>query len=222
MAFEDHLGDAVRQDIYLLEIEVGHRIDVDVWTQDGGNPSWYIPHAEGKPSKVEEDGVEYTERASLADCNADVLSWYWNSGNTRLYVHTSGSDDPDGASYIILSYFWEYFINMQFDEPIVFNDHYYLPYLNDENVPEISFEVSGYQEAGIVQGFGTLRLINADGYFDSRLSEYIYEAKKFVWKVGKKGDAYGDFATLWIGWTGSDSLNDENVEIEVEDLRKYI
>lgn len=220
MAFEDHLGDAVWQKIYLLEIELGHRIDGDAWTQSGADPSWYIPHSEGEPSKVEEDGVKYAERANLADCNSNSSSWFWDSGNTRLYVHTSGSDDPGGASYIILSYFWVHYINMQLDVPIVFNGNYYLPYINDDNVPDIVFETSGYHEGGIRQSFGSIRLINADGYFDTRLTDYIHEAKKLIWRVGKKGDVYGDYAVLWRGWTGGVGWKDEEIEIEIEDMRR--
>lgn len=219
MAFTDHLADANWDKVYLLEIEVGHSIADDVWTQDGGNPSWWILHPEGEPSKVEEDGVAYTERANLADCNTNPSSWFWDSGNERLYVHTSGSDDPGGASYIILAFIWEYYAN---DSPVNFNGNYYLPYINDEDVHDIKLEVFGYQKGGVIQSFGTIRMLNADGYFDTRLSDYVYEAKSLVWKVGKKGDGYGDFITLWIGWTGSNRLNDEWIEIDVEDLRLYI
>jgi len=255
MAFADHLKDPAWTKIYLLEIELGHRIDGDPWEalgvygsfkyseekygstwetsgvygsfkysekKYGSSGSWYILHTEGKPSKVEENGFEYTERASRALCNANASSWYWDSANSRLYVHTSGSDDPGTAEkYIILSYFWERIINMQFKEPVVFNGHYYLPYLNDEDVPNITMEIFGYHKGGLSQSFGTIRLINTDGYFDTRLSDYIYEAKKLIWKVGKKGDAYADYATLWIGWTGGNSWSDKEVEIEIEDLRKY-
>jgi len=223
MAFADHLKDPAWTKVYLLEIELGHRIDGDLWTQDGTYTNcWWISHTEGKPSKVEENGSEYTERDTLSLCNSNASSWYWDSANSRLYVHTSGSDDPGTAGkYIILSYFWEYFINMQFDEPIVFNDHYYLPYLNDNDVPNISIEASGYHEGGTRQSFGTIRLINIDGYFDTRLSDYIYEAKKLIWRVGEKGDEYADFATLWRGWTGGNSWNDKEIEINIEDLRKY-
>jgi len=222
MAFADNLELPDWIKVYLLEIELGHRIDGDSWTRSDGDNSWYISHSEGEPSKVEENGSEYTERASLALCNSNASSWYWDSANSRLYVHTSGSDDPGTAGkYIILSYFWEYICNAQFKEGLIINGKYYLPYLNDDDIPDISIETSGYHEGGTRQSFGTIRLINTDGYFDTRLSDYIYEAKKLIWKVGKRGDDYADFVNLWVGWTGGNSWNDEEIEIEIEDLRKY-
>ena len=63
------------------------------------------------------------------------------------------------------------------------------------------------------------KVINADGRYDARLTDYIYEAKKIILKAGKKGDAYGDYATYWIGWTGGIGWGDEEIEIDIEDLR---
>ena len=227
MAFSDNLGKASIDWVYLLEIEIGHRIDGDAWTQHGVSTNcWWISHAEGKPSRVEENGAEYTERASLALCNTNPSSWYWDAANNYLYVHTSGSDDPGGGSYIILSYFWERICNKQPENnEIIFTIggiiYYYLPYLDDDDISSIVIETTEYHEGGVKQSFGSIKIINADGYFDTRLSDYIYEAKKLLWKVGKLGDAYADYATLWRGWTGSIVWSDEDIEIGIEDMRTY-
>lgn len=211
------------KNVYLLEIEEGHRIDGDGWIQAGApnTNAWYIPHAEGEPSKVEEDGAALTERASVALCHANAVSWFWDSANTRLYVHTTGSDDPIG--YIVISFFWEYLTNAQYvDEDIIFNGNEYLPYMNDNDVPDIKYETSGYHEGGTKQSFGSVKIINADGRYDSRLTDYIYEAKKIILKAGEKGDAYVDYNTYWIGWTGGVAWSEEEIEIDTEDLRVNI
>jgi len=126
----------------------------------------------------------------------------------------------------ILSFFWELLCNKQPDDtPIVFSidgvDRYYLPYLDDNDIPSIEFEITGFHEGGFKQSFGSVRIINADGYFDSRLTDYIYEAKKLLWKVGKLGNVYADYAVLWRGWSGSVAWSDEDIEIGIEDMRKY-
>jgi len=221
MSFEDILALTDWEKIYLTETELGHRIDGDVWTQSGADPSWYISHTEGKPSRVEENGVAYTERASLILCNENAGSWYWDSANQRLYVHTTGSDDPGTADkYIILSPFWEYITSSQDEEhPIIFNDHFYLPYLNSDDMPDISQEVSDYYEGGSKQSFGSLRYINSDGFFDTRLSDYVYEFAKTILKVGARGYGYSDYATIWIGYIGDIHWGDDEVEFEIEDYR---
>lgn len=227
MPFADNLGDAKQDWVYLLEIEVGHRIDGDSWTQDGVYTNcWWIVHAEGEPSKVEEDGAELTERASLTLCNGTASSWYFDSSTNKLYLHVADSGDPGDAGQIIQSFFWEYYCNKQPEKtPVIFTinslDVFYLPYLDDDDIPSIDLETTGYHEGGTRQSFGVVKIINADGYFDSRLTDYIYEAKKLLWKVGKLGDAYTDYAVLWRGWTGSIEWSDEDIEIGIEDLRRY-
>ena len=99
--------------------------------------------------------------------------------------------------------------------------YFYLPYLDDDDIPAIMFETTGYHEGGTRQSFGTIRIINADGCFDTRLSNYIYEAKKMLWKVGKLGDIYSNYAVLWRGWTGNVAWSDEDIEIGIEDMRRY-
>jgi len=195
------------------------------YSQEGYPNLWYISHTEGEPSKVEQclrstkEITTYTERASLTLCNDNPSSWYWDSTNQRLYVHTSGSDDPGTAGkYLILSYFWDKFCNKQAGE-IIFDGIYYLPYL-DDTIPSITVETSGYHEGGTRQTFGMVSIINADGYFDTRLSDYIYEAKKIRYLVGRKGDAYGDYITFWLGWTGNIEWSDAYVKIGIDDLRK--
>jgi len=195
------------------------------YSQEGYSNLWYITHAEGEPSKVEQclrstlDITTYTERATLTLCNDNPSSWYWDAVNNRLYLHTSGSDDPSTAGkYLIQSYFWDKFCNKQAGD-IVFDGVYYLPYL-DDTIPSITVETSGYHEGGTRQTFGTISIINADGYFDTRLSDYIYEAKKIRYLVGRKGDAYGDYITFWLGWTGNIEWSDAYVKIGIDDLRK--
>ena len=194
-------------------------------TQEGYPNLWYISHTEGEPSKVEQCLrstmviTTYTERASLQLCDANSSSWYWDSTTNRLYLHTAGSDDPGTAGkYLIQSYFWDRFCNKQAGD-ITFGGHFYLPYL-DDTIPSITMETSGYHEGGTKRTFGTISVINADGYFDTRLSDYIYEAKKLRYLVGKRGDIYANYIVFWIGWTGNIEWSDAYVKIGIDDLRK--
>lgn len=220
MAWTDNLGASnILGLVFVTETEIGKRLDDDVWTQAGAPNTncWYVSHPEGKPEKVEEDGIEYTERGSLALCQANSHSWYWDSGNTRLYVHTTGSDDPAG-NYTILSFIWDRIGS----EAIVLNGKFYLPYLNRDSVPSVILETKGYHEGGTHQDFGTIKYINADGYFDSRLSDYVYEGKRIICKIGKRDDVYADYTNYWVGWTGGIGWSNEEIEVEIEDLRSAI
>ena len=227
MAFSDWITSPNWQPVVLIEIEVGHRIDVDVWTQDAApnDSCWWIDHsAEGEPARVEADGAELTERASLALCQTNPGSWFYDSVTGYLHVNLpeSGGIDPGGGTYVILSYFWEYLTSKQFQAPdeIVFNGHWYLPYLDEASIPDIKLSVGHWNEGKSGQDFGPIRLINADGYFDSRLYDYIYEGKKLLCKIGARGAPYEDYQTYAAVKTGSTTWTDTEVEIESLDMRR--
>ena len=217
---------------YLLEIELGHRIDTDTWTQvTAPNTAvfWTDHLAEGAPSRVKECDrsahtiAEYAPATSIAACQAAASSWFYDSLTGRLYVHTSGGDSPSTASaYYIASYFWEKLCDRQYEgsRALYFNSYWYLPYLDESSIPDVSLEVSMFSEGGVRQSFGTIGLLNADGYFDSRVAAYVYEGKRAVLKVGVPGSAYSSFKTIWRGWTGNWNWTDERLELSTEDERK--
>ena len=225
-------GKAAKRLVYLLEIEVGHRIDADSWTVCAApNTSvfWMDHLAEGEPTRVKECArathslEEYAEKASIAECQGTAKTWYYDSTTGRLYVHTSGGNDPSTAgTYYLCAYFWERLCDGQREgsEAVYYNDAWYLPYLDETSIPDVTLEVSTHSEGGIKQSFGTVGLLNADGYFDTRVADYVYTGKQAVLKVGAPGDAYGDFTTIWRGRTGGLTWSDETLEVDTEDDRK--
>ena len=218
------MGDEKRHPVILIEIEKSHRIDTDSWTQDVTYTNcWWISHTnikanierEGEPSRIEENGEEYIERASLVDCNTNASSWWWDAANKRLYVHTSGSNNPGIGTYIILSYIWMRFATTVYE----FGGKPYLPYVKENSISDVSYSTSGYHEGGTQQTFSAISLINADGFFDQEFSDYIWEAKKLIGRIGKYGDAEGNFLVFMNQWTGDLEWSDEEVVLSVEDLR---
>ena len=210
--------------VVLIEIEKSHRIDVDTWTQDPTYTNcWWISHTnvkanierEGKPNRAEENGEEYTEQASLADCNANVSSWWWDATNKRLYVHTSGSNNPGIGTYIILSFIWMRFAT----EPYVFGDKMYLPRVKEDSISDVSYSTSGYHEGGTQQTFSAISFINTDGFFDEEFSDYIWEAKKLIGRVGEDNAAEEDFVIFMNQWTGDLEWSDGEVILGIKDLR---
>jgi len=210
--------------VVLFAIEKGHRIDTDSWTQDVTYTNcWWIGHSrilagierEGKPSRVAEDLTEYVERSTISDCNANPGSWWWDAANKRLYVHTSGSNNPGGGTYIILSYIWVRVAT----EPYDFGGKPHLPLVKAESISDLTYSTAGYHEGGTQQTFGVLRLINANGFFDEEFSDYIWERKRIVGRSGVKGAQEGSFFIFLNQWTSTLEWRDEEVAISVDDLR---
>ena len=218
------MGDEKKHPVILIEIEKGHRIDADSWTQDWTYTNcWWISHTniktnverEAEPSRVGENGSDYTKKDTLSSCDANPGSWYWDGPNKRLYVHASGSDDPGGGKYIILSYIWMRFATAVYE----FGGKPYLPYVKEDSISDVSFQTAGYHEGGTQQTFSVISLINADGFFDEEFSDYIWEAKKLIGRVGEDGAAEEDFIVFMNQWTGDLEWSDEEVVLSVEDLR---
>ena len=102
----------------LLELQLAAQLNAETWVQcaDPGCNYWYRGFSGGEVVKVEEDGVEYDEEFSTADCDGNASSFYYDDLNKILYIHTSGSDDPativsDLPKYSIIAYFWKGFAN---------------------------------------------------------------------------------------------------------------
>jgi len=212
--------------IWLVEIEAVRRLEDCAWTiADSPNTDcYYVAHPEGKPSRVKEllvfSGIiiTYAEQVSLADCQATPSSWYWDTVNSRLYIHTSTDADPSTSDpFLINSYFWERIA----DRVMELDGHPYRPLLDPSSIADLGFEATRFSTGGISQSFGSVRTINEDGYWDTRLADYVYEGKRIVVKFGNDGDAYADYIKLFDGYTGGNKWTDASVEFETEDPRRF-
>lgn len=211
--------------VTLVEIEIGHRIDLDSWTQNPGGVSYYIVHSrlsqewgelEGRPEKVEEDGELLNEKDNLVECENSASSWYWDSSNKRLYIHTKNGDSP--SNHIVLSYIKRRFST----RPYEFGGKAYFPFLKEDSISDVSYQTGFYHEGGTQQSFSSIKLINFNSFFDKDLAYYIYEAKSIVGRIGRVGDSELNFIIFMNQWTGDIIWSDEEVEINIEDLRECV
>jgi len=224
MSFEDIVSVADWEKVFMVEIEPALRVDTVAWTQHGTyTDCWRITH-ELEVSKVEEEGQSYGDECdNLIELNGlSGVGYYYDNDNQYLWVKNSEADDPGGSGApFLVAYHWEYYVNIQDeDEPVLYNGKYYLPYLRSEELPDIEQAVNDYYQGGYTLGFGNIRLINADGYFDTRLSTYVYEWKDFLLKITRLGAPFGDVATLWRGVIGDIEWSDEEVNFEILDQRE--
>ena len=237
--------------VWLVEIEPAIRLEDVAWTAAGSPypDCYYVVHPEGEPSRVCEcirifisggnpagTRVTYAEQGSLADCQTTPSSWYWDGAN--LYVHTSTGDAPDagggsgsgsgggsgGGMFLINSYFWERIadrpVNLM-DDSSNPEEHPYRPLLDPSSISELSFEATQFSTGGIAQSFGSVRALNEDGYWDTRLVNYVYEGKRIIVRFGKYGDDYGDYIKLFDGYTGGWTWTDGAVVFDTEDPRRF-
>lgn len=206
---------------YLFEIEPAKAIHGLSWTQHGIYTNCYwISHSEGEPSKVEDWVTEkllYVENTvGLADLDANAGQWWWDSANRYLYVHASQGGSPGSGLYLMLSYFWD----RHADSPVVIAGHDYRPDVDRNSIPAIKMSVGGFHEGMAQHSFGEIRFNNADAWWDTRFSNYIYEAKKVLLRVGDIGETDSDsYKIFWNGWIGDIKWTDVEVSLNIEDLR---
>ena len=241
MTFAAELGKAGKRLAWLLEIEIAKRIDNLSWTQVSGSEAFWIAITEPPPSRVRgidletHEVSEWEEESDVAGVEAVAGSWFYDGAAGRLYVHptslgiVSGSGSasdttlpagaPDGGDYFIAMYFWRCFCDGQYPAPeeLVFNGIWYDPRLKKDSIPDLSQEITGFQDGGIRQTWGEMRLTNGDGKLDQEIADYVWENKVYVLKLGSPGDAYGDFVTISRGRTGSIGWDDALVSVGVED-----
>ena len=70
----------------LLELQLAAQLNAETWVQcaDPGCNYWYRGFSGGEVVKVEEDGVEYDEEFSTADCDGNASSFYYDDLNKIL------------------------------------------------------------------------------------------------------------------------------------------
>lgn len=223
MTLDVEKAKAAKNLIYRLRLEIGRRLDLETWTQDA--PAYYISHPEGKPSRAREciaaTGVILgypPDVLDLATCKATASSWYWDATNSRLYVHTSTGADPGGGTFYVESHFWEPYCNRQLRAPneVRYDGKWCEPRLTKSSITEVTLEVKKFSEGGMDQSFGSVKLMNADAYFDKRIDDYIYFAAKAILDVGAPGDTDAQYKPLWKGWTGGITFVNEFITVEME------
>lgn len=230
MTLADENKKAAKKLSWLLEIEVAKRIDNLIWIQSGATDAYYTTPSDGYPERIREidlithDLQEYEEKGTQGDCESTPGSWYFDSATGRLYVNTtlSGGSSPDSGDFYITAYYWKCYCDGQYPAPneLVFNGKWYDPRLRLDSIPNLSMEISGFEEGGVRQTWSEMRLSNGDGAFDAALVDYIWENKIFILKTGVPGEAYASFVTVARGRTGSISWDDNEITIGVEDPMK--
>lgn len=205
--------------IYLLEIDVGYRLDTASWTQAAAPntncyymtwPTWAMP-----PWKVEDIDEEYSEKVSLANCHSTEKSWFYDSANGRLYVHLEGAAEPAEATPYLQASFWSRHANKAYE----YDGHAYRPDLDDESIPEVSSSTGEYYEGQTERGFGSIKLLNDANYYDSKLDlPFIWEARRYYLRVGEEGKGDANFTVAYDGYTGDIEWSEDEVVIATEDL----
>ena len=159
------------QKIFLAEVTCGQQLTL--WTLDTGTT--YFATAIYDVIDVKENGVSLTSRASIALVDANAGSYFFDSDNERVYVHTTGSADAHTVTIQAILRF--YYANR--DRKL--NNQYYEPRL--QSAPNLSLRIES-KFTGISQiSGGTFTFVNGDGFYDD-LANLQWDAGFVTLKLG--------------------------------------
>jgi hypothetical protein len=202
------------------------------WTKTGGYTNVYeldineLPRLNHLPqfSCVCENGTDYTERSSVSNVDSNASSYYYDQSAAKLYIHTSGSDDPDGKTsgkynYTVLSHFEIYFSS---GAGMVCNGNYYFPRVAAGGLSDLSVTSRTIYFGTQTTGVGTLRMLNNDGFFDILLKRYIWQNRPITILLGGDELAYSDYETVFKGFILDWDASDQGLNLKIEDYRALL
>jgi len=79
---------------------------LSTFTVVSGNDKTFSKHNTGYYGAIYEDGVELTEKTSIATVQATASTWWWDTTNDILYIHCSDDLDPDTHTILGMIMTW--------------------------------------------------------------------------------------------------------------------
>jgi len=167
-----------------------------------------------------ENGVALAARTSIVTVEATAGTYWHDTANKKVYVHTLDGDDPINA--LITGSFWLHFTTWQRGATI-YNGNFYLPLVAADGIPDISQAIQPYYEGTFAVSSGTVSLINGRVrkafYFDRRYAKYLWLNRKVKLLAGGEAFTYAEFATINTGSVNSISIDDRRMSLDLRDFR---
>ena len=204
--FAELIAAPASEKVVLAEIHVGQLLEG--WSLTGGQTYTYeidflnetvtlenqtTETIRKEIAAVEEDGTALTEKTSVATVEANPGSYWHDTANAKLYVHTSGSDTPKG--YVLMGFFWLYFAT----QGKILDGRYYEPYIGESGLPSLRQSSPNIHWGVSEIGGGRLRLINSRGYFDQIAKAFLWRGKTVRLLLGGDALAYSEYSPLFTG-----------------------
>lgn len=204
--FEEFITKPISRKVALLEAEPG--LELTEWTQDSGNIYYAdfnetLLNAPAIISRVLENSAALTKKTSQGEMVQG--SWYQDVSAGRLYVWCS--DDGNPSAKVIIAYFEVYFGT----EGRVFNDHFYQP-----RIPERGVSLTAADDQ--VDG-GEMVLLNGDGWFDERMTRWLWRGARAKLLLGGDDLPYADYEKICNLRIEAVDLSDQEARLSLKGVK---
>lgn len=166
--------------------------------------------------------TNYLEVASVAACQANEESFYWDDANKRIYIHHAGNSNDyaiGGGVYRMLSVSAGYATGRFRGQASFYDELYYDPRILgigslQKQVDPLKFGLLSFESSSYELG-------NQDGLFDSFSNAEALNAQvRFV--LMQAGDASIDNGTrIFTGYTGGADPSDTTMSVKLSEARLF-
>jgi len=231
----DLLKDNTFERKIIIEVLIKLELEGFDWIKDGETVAYKLildPSVYGIIRYVQENGTDYSAKSTIQECRDTASSWYYDFSNKTLYVHTSTGESPaerigNDYKFCLLAGMALGFTANQPDVnraiyPIMGSgcDVYYLPYLSQDTVSEISETIGDFFTGTVEYSSGTINFINPAWFY--------WAFRVFIWIsgfvyviVGVDGVNYSDFIKVGAGIINGCSVSDSGASISMADFRQF-
>ncbi|MAH50292.1 hypothetical protein CMI37_31010 [Candidatus Pacearchaeota archaeon] len=165
-------------------------------------------------SSVEHNGTALDTLGSTAAVDASAGSYWHDTSNDLLYIHTTNSSNPNSvANYIVV--FFNLFISSgmgKAGQGKIFSDIYYEPLLSADNIPSFIYEQTDLLAGGGMKtGTARFELKNPYGFWDIMIDDFSW--KNADWKLYFGGESlpFTEYALVYMGSIRQEEWNENKV-----------
>lgn len=159
---------------------------------------------------VRENGTVYSSQSSIVNCQANAGSYFYDSANDLLYVHTTTGSAPDTFSFI--GTWFTIFTSTQ--DPKFTDQPIYEPRLTG-TLPKVTGEKPDELFGATIFSEGQLTVANGDAAFDILGASWIWENKTVTLKVGGSALGYSSYATMAVMKIVSANVDDLHLTLDL-------
>ena len=171
-----------------------------------------------------EDGEAYTVKASKAQVQANASTFYHDTANRKLYIHTSAEDNP-----------YNFFVEAGFTHLIPSRDFDYVdtvgctlpPWLSADSIPGVTQEIKSYCEGSTRLSTGSISFKNTLSagayYFDKRFETFTWIGARLALYCGKETfSTLSKFKKMFSAYISDKEIENDKISFSLRDARKEL
>lgn len=213
---------------FLLRIKPKKRLEN--WTKTGGRTNVYevawtsifeasssFGNTFRSTSSVEHNGTTLSSQSSTADVDSNAGSFWHDTANDKLYIHTTDSSNPDNVVNFIVVFF-QLFISSGIGKSgngKIFSDIYYEPLLSSSEFPSVLYEQTDIIVGGGMK-VGSLKVacFNTKEFWNTMWTEFSWKNAEVEVYFGGEDLAIGEYELVFSGFVRQESWQQHKIEFD--------